>query len=719
METSAIKHIVVIPSEVSETNCSFFQGFSYQVLYDYNSIFSALSFAPHDLFELFINNMDYAASKMAGSILDINLIKEDLIDDEHIDFNGEFNILWSTRLTLNSTNKILHKFNFEPIHISTEKDSSCIYIGDLTESMFLELFRDLVKKIYSLNPNCEYKELLEKLVKIESPCIEKKIFPFPPLRHNCVHPLRKTLQSYGYYSDETEEVRPNLNIYQHIEGIVKLAKLVEDIRKQCDLPSFIVKNDAIIYCPSIFALLYKTNSRLWEDLYRKLKKSSRNFLKQIIIRNKGYGNSWNIVIDSEENFNPYKDEIIGPLLQERQAELRLFTNIVSIVAVNQFCPAIRLPNSVMLHHDSLKNIADLIKNANKKNIRVLNKKISAYSEALKNDIGTDLINTSLIDKDKLFAICDFPIEWISLNGFPLMFTHEISRVCSTPGNLFAQMVLSGQRMLIPYKAFKNILILRSFKDNDPVREHLKFSVDQFDRTDCYKNLDINFIDVNSVNELVETLNSFTGLIAIFDCHGSHGGENGFGWLNIGNEKIDVWQLGNKCRIPPIVILSACSTHPIDGSHASVANGFFRCGALSVVGTYAPVTAIHSGIFVARLLYRISDFVPLIIKDRPFTWREIVSGFLKMSYSTDILRGMRYDLQIITDKQYNDIHIKSNCIINSYQPNWTSEFVRAIEQETSMDIEKIKRIIQDNFQFTETMLYSQLGRPENISIYNDE
>lgn len=91
----------------------------------------------------------------------------------------------------------------------------------------------------------------------------------------------------------------------------------------------------------------------------------------------------------------------------------------------------------------------------------------------------------------------------------------------------------------------------------------------------------------------------------------------------------------------------------------------------------------------------------------------------MSYSTDILRGLRYDLKLITDKQYYDIHCNSNYMINSYCPNWTEEFLNIIECETSIDKEEMKKIIQDNFQFTETMLYSQLGRPENIAIYNDE
>lgn len=713
--TTTIRHIVVVPSNISEENCSFFQGFSRQVLEEYGSIFSALAIFPHDIAEIFMTRKEYAISKMAGSSLDIYLIKENLLDDKHIDFDREFNVIWSTKSTIKTAKKVLHKFDYEPVHVSTTNDTNCVYIDDISKLIISNTLKDLIHKVSKRHPKKEFKEFLEKLANIEPPNFENIPFPFQPLSHNCVAPTHKVLETYGYYTNEFEHIFPSSEITQHIKGIIELENLLDNVRKETELPSYIIKNDILIFCPSMYAPLYKANNRLWEELFRSLSKNGRNFIKKAIIRNKGYGNFSN---EFAGGFNSL-DKIVELLLYERKLELRLFTDIISIVAVNQFCAAIRLPNSVMLHHDQLSNIANIIKRPNQKSLRILNKKISEFNKTIQNDVGTDLINTSLLNREKLFAICDFPIEWISLNGFPIMFTHEISRICSTPGNLFAQMALSGQRMLLPYKAFTKILILRSFKNNDPIRNHLKIAIDCFEEKECYENLEIQFINISSEKEIIEALNAFNGFIVIFDCHGSHGGETGYSWLEIGNEKIDVWKIANKCRIPPIVILSACSTHPIDGSHASVANGFFRSGALSVIGTYAPVKATHAGQFVARLLFRLSFFVPLIIKQRPFTWREIVSGFLKMSYSTDVLTGLRDDLKLITLEQYMDIHNKANHIINLYEPNWTDEFLKLIESETSIDINQMKKIIQDNFQFVETMLYSQLGRPENITIYNDE
>ncbi len=196
------------------------------------------------------------------------------------------------------------------------------------------------------------------------------------------------------------------------------------------------------------------------------------------------------------------------------------------------------------------------------------------------------------------------------------------------------------------------------------------SLEHFKTNNQYKNLNITEVNVSSESELIDALNDFSGGIVVFDCHGNHGGETAHGWLCIGDDKVDVWSLAHRARIPPIVILSACSTHPIDGSHASVANGLFRCGAISVIGTYAPIRADHAGLFVARLLFRISEFIPIVIKSRSISWREVITGFFKMSYSTDVLQYMVSESKMLTKQQYIEIHNEVNYIINSGQDDWT-------------------------------------------------
>lgn len=711
MFTTTIRHIVIVPDDILDEECTFFQMYSNEMTSNYQWIFDYLSVVPHDALEPFLNSQNYTKSKMAGSSLDVQMIRSDLLKEAYDGSNWIFNILWSTPKTFNQAKASEGYFKHKPLHITSYKTKDAIFIGDLNQELLDREIIHYIKKTLSTVDRSD--EVNHFLAIIDSGQKKDSIkFNFSPLNHNCTRPLFRPLIGYGYHAENYENITYNENIEQYVRGMLNLYRVIENIRKDIKLPQNIIKNNSIIYSMAMCSFLYKHNSQMWNELYRKLDKPKREFLKNAIIRNKHYSN---FTSTGKELFNPYEDPIISILLKDRQSELMMFTSVVTILAVNQFTPAFRLPNAVMLHHDLLKNISVLISSNNAKSHKNLNIKLRNYSETLKSEIGLDLINASIIDKNKILAICDFPIEWISLDGFPIMFTHEISRIPTTPGNLCSQLVLSGQRILFPYEVFKEILIVSSFSHSDPIKDHLKSALYYFKKDNQYNNLNITEVDVHSEDDLINALNEFSGGIVVFDCHGNHGGEKEHGWLCIGDDKVDTWSLAHKAKIPPIVILSACSTHPIDGSHASVANGFFRCGAISVIGTYAPIQADHAGLFISRLLFRVSKFIPIIIKERAISWREVISGFLKMSYSTDVLHYMASELKILSTRQYVDIHNEANYLINSNTPNWTKEFISLISKKTDRDESEILGLINENFQFVNTMLYSQLGRPENIVI----
>ena len=88
--------------------------------------------------------------------------------------------------------------------------------------------------------------------------------------------------------------------------------------------------------------------------------------------------------------------------------------------------------------------------------------------------------------------------------------------------------------------------------------------------------------------LVEALNNFQGVLAVFDGHGSHApGQPGL--LHLMDNPIDVWQLRNRVlRPPPIVVLSACDTHAADRNHATAGNGFLSLGSRAVLSTVFPI-----------------------------------------------------------------------------------------------------------------------------------
>lgn len=282
----------------------------------------------------------------------------------------------------------------------------------------------------------------------------------------------------------------------------------------------------------------------------------------------------------------------------------------------------------------------------------------------------------------------------------------------TPGNLFVHLSLIRPTIKIQLPQLFDVLIIRSFKDSDPIKHTLEVALDFWAKK--YKNIKYKLIDVTCKEDVEQAIRGFRGKIVIFDCHGGHSGNQDLSWLQIGKEKLDTWSLD--IALPPIVMLSACSTAPITGSHANAANGLFNSGAYSVIGTFLPVNSIASAAMIARILYRIDTYLPMLgnTLTKEITWRMCISHFLKMSFTTDLLRSLLSQKRINQDA-YETIHINANMLINSYQKNWFELFCENLHSVSGIKKAELIKQISEKCHTFETIYYTQLGRPENIII----
>lgn len=715
MSTSTIRHIVAMPPDVAEGGVSYFQGFSLTLFPEYLQIFDALISFPHDVGELFLAGSDLMLSKMVGSSLDVHIIRADLIDDRHFDLDRSLNVIWSTASSVELVESRLERFAVRPLHITVGDRPGVVSLSTLTSKSANDHVLELSSRATATQPDLA--AFIASASRYSREARDEGRLPFTPWLHNCTDPLIELLHLYGCRIEGARAIKPSAEIDEHVGGMLQLSRAIDDIRHSAGKLPRLRKNDAILFCPSIYAYLYRADSQHWNALYRNLSRNRRNFLRNTLIRNRGYGNCA-FQVNDEGFSNPYEDEILGPLLIVRQVELHLFTSIITLIAVNQFVPALRLPNSVMLHHDRLRNIYTLAKSDRRNRTLELSRKVGDYSRTIQEEMGSEFVKEAFGSREKLLAVCDFPIEWLSIDLVPAMFRYEMSRIPSTPGNVTARVLLSGQRLLMPLSVMADVLIIRSFEATDPIRNKLSVAVRHCANSGYLDNLRLKLVDVASEAELADVLNAFQGTIVIFDCHGNHGGEESNAWLHIGKQKVDVWHLADKVRVPPIVILAACSTHAIDGSHASVANGLLRSGAMSVIGTFAPVNATHTAVTIARLLYRVSDFVPLATKHMPRSWRQIVTGFFRMSYVTDVLRDLCHEVGTISDEQYQGIQFDANIWINSEDPAWIDKLFACVMSATGIDQDALRELWIRRYQFVDTMLLVQLGHPENILIFND-
>jgi hypothetical protein len=172
---------------------------------------------------------------------------------------------------------------------------------------------------------------------------------------------------------------------------------------------------------------------------------------------------------------------------------------------------------------------------------------------------------------------------------------------------------------------------------------------------------------------------------------------------------------------PIVILSACDTHAIDGSHARTANGFLSAGAATVIGTWLPVDGLDSALYVARLLFRIDQLLPMFV-NRPNNqarWSEIVAGFQRRVYISEMLRAIDGRGGIaLSDQDHIDLDIDAGMKIDQGHRDWFASVVTGIAARARVPEERVRASIRQHAWITNALRHLQLGNPEMVVIYRE-
>ncbi|GFO55574.1 hypothetical protein GMSM_25810 [Geomonas sp. Red276] len=404
----------------------------------------------------------------------------------------------------------------------------------------------------------------------------------------------------------------------------------------------------------------------------------------------------------------------------RKKEITLYTTALAIKACSDFSPVLRLPPIVNTLHADLQRLAACSRgNSSHKKFK-LNKLYKEVAKKLSNVVDAEYIKVINGTTGHIKIVSDSPLEWLRIDGLPLMLRNSASRIPTTPGNLFFAKMVQNFPLVVPVSAFSEVLIIRSFHANDLLKKSLTDAVNLFTSVASQTTLTLRFVDVSCKQDFIDALNSYNGALMIYDGHGKHDKETGVGGLVIGDEVIDVWSLKGEVRIPPIVILSACDTHPIDASHATTANGFIRVGALTVLSTVLPVSGFESARFIGRLIYRIAEYLPLYTNtiDKPIRWNTVITGMQRMVYVTELIYHINTNLMIpIADELRKKIGQEANNFINSNSPYWYEQTLDFVSDLLYMSRSNLTERLEEQPMFSETLKYLQIGSPENILISN--
>ncbi len=442
-------------------------------------------------------------------------------------------------------------------------------------------------------------------------------------------------------------------------------------------------------------------------------------VRNALVRQTGYGYTAKTPHQAEALFGASLEEIKAgrakpsphPLSRLRQLELALATEAIAALSASDLSATIRLPNAINTTSGAVRQFAAHYRSdgdGSKKRLRAFQQVQAALASAFPARF-LPLVKSS---KDGVRIVADAHVEWLDVDGLPLCLRKNVSRIPVTPGNLFIDQLAPLPLIRLIPESFRRILVISALKREDPIRPMFEIAFNAFGKH-WHETLQVNFVEVSNADELVSALNEFDGPLVIFDGHGSHP-KDGVGVLHLKDQEIDVWQLRDRVpQPPPIVILSACDTHAADRNHATVANGFLALGCRSVLSSVFPLDARAAAAFAARLVFRISDFIPAAVETfgRALTWTEIVSGMLRMQVLTDFLRLLQHR-EIIDEATYVAVHQKGNYSINGGSSRPFEDVLDLLEEDGRRR-ELLKTCLDTAIANSSALAYLNLGRPETI------
>lgn len=394
----------------------------------------------------------------------------------------------------------------------------------------------------------------------------------------------------------------------------------------------------------------------------------------------------------------------------RANELYLYTAALTVSSCSLCCPVFRLPPQVDRVRDLLIGLAILSRKGNAVQRR-RNQIAIRIGDALRFSIPPVLLTKLDTYANRgVKLIGDVPLELLPVDGLPLSLRCSVSRLPTLPGNLMMRHSLMRKPSFLHPSDFHDVLVVRSFAPDDPIRDLLEVSIKVC--LQAGSKVRVKFVDVSTEEEFVQAFNRFDGKIAIFDGHGTQSAEDPQGVLSVGSVKINPFQFYGQVKLPPIVLLSACETHTLGGMESSVASALLFMGAWSVLGTLAPVDARASATLIARFLFRLEAFLPAL--PGAMNWTEVVTGMLRMSYATDLLFKFE-ELHDMTPGSLREVQMTANMAITMNDPAWFEKVLEGIGKKTNEALAKVTERWRDTCYFTETLRHVHLGSPEHIFV----
>ncbi len=597
----------------------------------------------------------------------------------------------------------------KPVHISFYKGGGAIHPADFTQENLKNHLMGLARKAKEVYKGLDIQEHLKNLSEWTSH--PRKPSNLKYHSHGVTKPNEMVLIAAGGEPPASENGQLESSPHEHyLQGITDSVRAVMALWEHTKgRPGYLINPPR----PDLFLLA----PAAYRGISKRLLSGVDNFIIKNALRSLDRQRGYTIgmrFMDGDEGTTENQINLIGPVLGLRGAEMKLTTAAVGLRTAGTVAATLRLPPEVNRTGGVIGQLARFLRTHENPPPVKAARVFKVVQDALLSCIPPDHLKLIANSEAGIKIIADAPLEWLPVDGLPLGIRFDVSRINSTPGNLFMGQIRPPIPIYISPAKFKEYLVLSMYDEGDPIAPHLRLGALSA-RDGNGDPILGKFASPKTADEFCRYINSFKGPMLIVDGHAVHEDGDVPGGLMINGALFDIWELVDKISMPPIVILSACDTHPFDRNHATVANGFLACGAIAVVATALPIRAPDAARFIMRLINRAVHYGDLINKmGIAVSWTHMVSGLLRMELSTDIIRHFHekgyYDEDVVSD-----LMLKTNNEITPFKPDWYENMLKNVFAACRSEPDDFDRVVSDVIASSDAIRYLHLGNPETIMV----
>lgn len=344
------------------------------------------------------------------------------------------------------------------------------------------------------------------------------------------------------------------------------------------------------------------------------------------------------------------------------------------------------------------------------------KRVRRFGQTLTNTLHPQLRQALAEYPGEVVGISDLPLEWINIDGVPLCFARDVSRIPETViSNVMSQFARNSRSSFeVTKDTPARTLVVCGAPAGDGIAENFDMLVELNRRheikTAC------RFERCHSRDHFYGLVKEFRPEFLIVDSHGRFVANETGTELMIGDEQLtgdDV--IANLPQIP-LVMLSTCWGAPLYGCSNTIAHAFFETGSYAVTTSFLPLNVQKGGVLYTRVVRNLEYAVEHPVHRN---WASFVSHNVRTSFFDDLMTRAiaRFGSEELrtADAYANKRQVwQMNTMSTERRAaafRATSEIVAACFPSESQG--KVRNLLQTSSYLPEFMFYTTLGRADLV------